>query len=138
MVVAVSRLKVTGFTHAASHYPWNLLWLGERMFADDAEHVHAVSLWDAPATTDLQRIRVGLSREPSNPADRNAIRVKIPELIEGGFHPWVGYVKSDMAAVCAPRLDAGIKPTVWVAAIPVGHRDDLSHPGLELYANWPD
>lgn len=136
--MTAARVKVVGFTHAPSHYPWNVLWLAERVFADDVDPVHAMSLWDAPVLTEPRRVPVDLIREPLNPADSKAVRVEVPEMVEGQFHPHVGYLQREKAAVYAPRMDAGIAPTAWVAAIPVGHRDDLSHPGLTLYVDWPD
>lgn len=131
-------VRVAGFRHAPSHWPWNLLWLGERVFAADVEPVREVGLWDVEPQGEPDRCEVRLIREPDNPADPNAVRVEVPALVEGGFHPWVGYVCATDARWIAERMDRGMRPVAWVARIPVKSPEDLGSPGLRLYVDWLD
>lgn len=129
-------VKVVGFQYAKSHYPWSVLWLAERVFAADVDPVHEPGLWDLEPVGDLDRCGVRLVREPNNPADPNAIRVEVPALADGGFHPFVGYVEAPVAAVYAERMDDGWTPTAWVASIRVKSPVELDRPGLRIYVEW--
>lgn len=136
--MTAAPVKVKGFRHARAPYPWALLWLARYVFADQVDPVHEPSLWDLEPEGEPDRCEVALIREPHNKADTNAIRVEVPVLAEGGFPTWVGYVEREVAAVYADRMDRGMKPLAWVAAIPVKSPAELSTPGLRVYVDWDD
>lgn len=131
-------VDVVGVRYAAAQYPWALLWLAERVYADVVEPVAAVGLWDSPPPMPQERCPVSLVREPTNPTDPNAIKVMVAALADSGHHRHVGYLPRDVAAVYADRMDRGLVPVAWIRHIRVRDRDNLSTPGLSIYVDWPD
>lgn len=69
-------------------------------------------------------VRLRLEREPTNPRDKNAIKV-----IYYGFH--FGYIEKDVAMTIAPLMDAGKKFNVKITRV-FGNPMDRPHIELDI------
>ena len=104
-------------------YPGNLHSIHQEM-----ENRRTADLgWDSEAVG-FQPVSLVLIRDPDNPHDSNAIQVHCPDL---GRQSMIGHINRHLAAVIAPRMDAGQQYEAHVVSVNI-RPDKPDQPGLTM------